>query len=444
MGDDRLFLRVLIASFCRSQRTLLVMVFLARGIREALEEAVQAFPVVVLEGGRAVGKSTLCRLVATSAGWPTMIDVSDPAVADAIRLDPLRYLSDLPGPVIIDEAQLLPEISLWVKRVVDERSGSPSQFLLTGSARLAGQGLGGSDPLAGRSVRLRMLSMTPSEQADRPVPVAASLFDAALATDVIGQDSDEWDVRSSRHGGLPGLPGVLREADHGTWEQAVSSYVDSTIPMGASSSRVDHSRLLRAFRYLAANPAQILNVTRMATELAIQPQTARAYLEALEASFLLFRVEAHRPQEHKVLTAHPRVFCADVGLAAWASRVAGLDPRIDGLLLENQVAHSLVASTWWGHDRIALRHWRDQRALQEVDLLCVHPDGRTVPIEVKLATSVGPGDTKGLLAYARANPDSFVRGWVAYCGTRGVDLTPSGMPPRSIVGIPVSRMLLGR
>ena len=213
--------------------------------------------------------------------------------------------------------------------------------------------------------------------------------------------------------------------------------------MGASSSRVDHARLLRAFRYLAANPAQILNVTRMATELAIQPQTARGYLEALEACFLLFRVEAHRPQEHKVLTAHPRVFCADVGLAARASRVSGPDLRLDGLLLENQVAHALAASSWWGPDRIALRHWRDQRAQQEVDLLCV-PSGRPIrscrgharlvgrarrhrgPAGLLLCQPGLPRPRRGrLLRHPRGRPD------------------PAGMPPRSIVAVPVGRLLLG-
>jgi hypothetical protein len=32
------------------------------------------------------------------------------------------------------------------------------------------------------------------------------------------------------------------------------SYVEATIPLGATTTRVDHGRLLRLFRYLAANP----------------------------------------------------------------------------------------------------------------------------------------------------------------------------------------------
>jgi uncharacterized protein len=101
------------------------MVLLARGIQPAVQQALTAVPVVVLEGGRAVGKSTLCRAMIHQNNWADLIDLSDPGVTDALRLDPLRFLRDLPVPACIDEAQLVPELPLWVKRIVDERKGTP-------------------------------------------------------------------------------------------------------------------------------------------------------------------------------------------------------------------------------------------------------------------------------------------------------------------------------
>ena len=171
--------------------------------------------------------------------------------------------------------------------------------------------------------------------------------------------------------------------------------------------------------------------------------TARAYLEALEDCFLLFRAEAHRPTEHKVLTAHPRIFATDLGLAGWANRAvdSAASGQQLGALLENQVAHALAASCDWGIDRIAVRHWRDQRSKREVDLLLVHPDGRAVPIEIKAARTVGPADTQGLVAFADSNRESFHRGCLAYCGAQTVDLTPAHLPARSIVALPLHEML---
>jgi uncharacterized protein len=417
---------------------------LSRGINDLFERSIDTFPVVVLEGGRAVGKSTLCRSVIARKNWADLIDLSDPGTVEAIALDPLRFLRDLPTPAFIDEAQLLPELPLWVKRVVDDRQGRPGQFVLTGSARLGRHQLGGSDPLAGRVVRLQMWSMTPSEIGGRPFATAHAVFGDDFWTSLTPDaPTPEWDVRDRLVGGLPGLPGVLGPVDINLWNRAMTSYVESVVPLGAASARTDHARLLRVLRYLAANPAQQLNLARAANELGFRAETTRDYVDALDAAFLVFRVEAHRPAEHKVLTAHPRLHPTDIGLSTWAAHVIDSVPAaaLLGSLLESQVAHGLAATLDWSDARVSLRHWRDQRAKREVDLLLVHDDGRCIPIEVKSSISVAPDSTVGIRAFAQSNREAFHRGIVAYCGTRTIDLTPSGFPSRSILAVPISRLL---
>ncbi len=402
-------------------------------------------PVVVLEGGRAVGKSTLCGLLAARNGWSPVVDLTDPQTLAQLRLDHDRFLSGLPGTVVIDEAQLEPELLLAVKRIVDRRGGAPGQFVLTGSARLGRAQLGGSDPLAARAVTYRLWSLTERERTGRTGPLAALLFEDDL---LLASDPDEADgIRSAVgawwRGGLPALPGVLRDADDSTWERGMASYVEAVLPLGADGSRVDLGRLLRSFRYLAANPGQQLVLSRMATELGIKADTARSHLEMLEAAFLLVRAEAHRPSEHKVLTAHPRVFATDTGLAAWALGLGLRDPNPleRGALMENRVAVELAATLDWAPERIVLRHWRDQRSKHEVDLVLVHPDGRHVAIEIKGSTSVGPGDTRGLVAFAVTNRDTFHRALVVYDGQRIVDLTPRSLPTGSILAVPFAALL---
>lgn len=415
---------------------------LKRGIEPAVRSAMAAAPVVVIEGGRAVGKSTTCRVLAASSGWPLPLDLTDPGLIDSIRLNPIRYLAGLPSPTIIDEAQLIPELPIWVKRVIDDRGGRFGQFILTGSARLGRHQLGGTDPLAGRSLRLKMWPLTPGERTGNMAPIAERLFDEAVPAFAgpAPKTGSDW-----QRGGLPGIPGVVSADDAGFWERAIGAYVESVIPLGPSSSRVDQGRLMRAFRYLAANPGQQLNLGRMASDLQIKADTARTYIDALEACFLLFRAEAHRPAEHRVLTAHPRIYAADVGLATWAARMLDrpTSPTEIGSLLENEVAVALSSTCDWGRERILVRHWRDERAKREVDLLLVHPDGRMVPIEVKSAEHVGPAETTGLLAFAESNPNAFHRGYLLYQGNGVVDLSPSDMADGSIVAVPISHLLSG-
>lgn len=183
----------------------------------------------------------------------------------------------------------------------------------------------------------------------------------------------------------------------------------------------------------------MLNVARAASDLHVQANTIRNHLELLEAGFLINRIEAERPAEHRVLSAHPRIVTADTGLATWAARAwsGRLSAALTGSLFETQVAHDLLALSDADNDRVVVRHWRDNRRRVEVDLLLVHPDGRYVPIEVKMASSVNPSDARGLLAFIDAAGARCARAVLIYAGDRVVDLT---QPDHStaIIAVPFS------
>jgi uncharacterized protein len=403
---------------------------LTRVVSSALEASIRSTPVVVLEGGRAVGKSTVCDQLLERNGWAPRIDLSKEDAVAHLRLDPDRFLKSQPTPCILDEAQLEPRLPLWIKAVVDERR-KPAQFLLTGSARLGRSQLGGSDPLVGRAVRLSMWSMTRGELEGGHTDFVDRAFGDGWEPGAVKVSKrDPW------FGGLPGMTGVLTEASSSQWEREVATYVEGVLPLGAGNSRVDLGRLLRTFRYLAANSGQLLNFSRAASELGMQANTVRAHLEILEASFLLFRAEAERPAEHRVVVAHPRVFATDVGLATWAARAwtKPMSAALLGLLTETLVAHDVSALAHAHRDRIMVRHWRDERNQNEIDLLLVHPDGRHVAIEVKASTSAGPEDTKGLRAFAETFPASCTRAILVYEGTMVKDLSAAKGP--SILAVP--------
>ena len=220
----------------------------------------------------------------------------------------------------------------------------------------------------------------------------------------------------------------------------MASYVESVLPLGTAGSRADLGRLLQTFRYFAANSGQILNVARAASELGAQANTVRSHIDMLEACFLLFRVEAERPSEHKVVVSHPRLFATDVGLATWAARAweGPTSATQLGSLTETAVAHDLAAAASASDQRVLLRHWRNARNTYEVDALLVHPDGRLVPVEVKASRSVGPSDAAGLARFAEAEPDRFVRGVLIYEGSKVMSLSSPGSPqilavPRSLL-----------
>ena len=81
---------------------------LARRIFPVVQARMLEAPVVLLEGPRSVGKSTLLRELATAADTP-VTDLDDPATADSVRADSSLFASG-PTPICLDEYQKAPII----------------------------------------------------------------------------------------------------------------------------------------------------------------------------------------------------------------------------------------------------------------------------------------------------------------------------------------------
>jgi len=99
-------------------------------------EALADTRVVVVNGARQVGKSTLAELIVARSPGAHELYLDDQAVRAAAEADPSAFVRH-DGLLMIDEIQRVPELLLAIKREVD-RDTRPGRFLLTGSAQLLG------------------------------------------------------------------------------------------------------------------------------------------------------------------------------------------------------------------------------------------------------------------------------------------------------------------
>jgi hypothetical protein len=106
----------------------------SRHISPLLVEALADTPVVLLNGARQTGKSTLAQSLAISNAF-RYLTLDDRVVLAAARDDPVGFVAGLSGPVILDEIQRAPDIFLPIKAEVD-RDRRPGRFMLTGSANV--------------------------------------------------------------------------------------------------------------------------------------------------------------------------------------------------------------------------------------------------------------------------------------------------------------------
>lgn len=389
------------------------MDWLHRGLRPTLERAWSSSPVVVLQGPRAVGKTTLAGMIKRTG---TIHDLSSAAELRAAETSPRAWVEAmLPGSVI-DESQRLPSLAIDVKRCVDARGGIPGQFLLTGSVRLRSDQLSGSDPLVGRATRLDLLPFTQSELFGTPRDSVASLFDDDPATwNLEPTDQGNMIVRVS-HGGMPFLRSVT---DDSARRRLLQTYVENQFTVELPGSVRDVAGRQRLFRWLCASAGQIRDYKKFADPNELDPKSVRSYVDDLLELFLLTEIKpwhqlADRRESHK-----PRLFPIDPAFASVGlglRRESRFFGSAGGPLLEAFVATELQRLLTWSSVDGAMFHWRkDDR--REVDLIVEdRRSGRLLAIEVKSDREPKGEYFNGIHAFRDAYPKRDIRGIVMHCG----------------------------
>src|ERR1035438_5935087 len=133
----------------------------ARHIMARALEALADTPVVLVNGARQTGKSTLVTQIIAEHHRANYVTLDNLAALSAAQADPAGFLTDLGTPAAIDEVQLAPGLFRAIKEQVDRDRG-PGRYLLTGSADvMLLPTLSAS--LAGRLERVTLWSLSGSE-----------------------------------------------------------------------------------------------------------------------------------------------------------------------------------------------------------------------------------------------------------------------------------------
>jgi len=119
--------------------------WIIRDAERLIREMGKQFPVVFVTGARQVGKTSILTYLFPDFAYLTL---DDPARAAEAENAPHDLLDSLTYPVIIDEAQYVPDLFRHIKLIVD-KTKRKGQFFMTGSQSFSlMQNL--SESLAGR------------------------------------------------------------------------------------------------------------------------------------------------------------------------------------------------------------------------------------------------------------------------------------------------------
>lgn len=397
---------------------------LPRLLRPRVQEALLDTPVVVLNGPRQAGKTTLARSFTSNSFRYLSLD--DPATLLAARQDPAGLLRELDR-VVIDEVQRAPEIMLALKQAVDN-DRRPGRFLLTGSADLRTLP-SVADSLAGRMEVLTLLPFAGCELEGSGGRWLDDVFSGripSLPAGVGNADLGPALVERVLQGGYPEVIARPTQRRRQAWlRQYVQALLSRDVRDIASVEKLE--QLPRLLQALALMSGQLTNINQLAAQVGLDHKTTARYVGIFEQLFLLRRLQPWLGNRLSRLVKSPRLHLLDSGLLAHLQGVgtAQLEQNRSrfGPLLEGFVVSELFKLASWSELQPQLLFYRDKDQ-REVDVVLECPDGQLVGVEVKAKASLQRGDLNGLQRLADRAGDRLRSGVLLYDGLETLPLGP--------------------
>lgn len=411
-----------------------------RRVLEIAQQRMTEAPVVLLQGPRSVGKSTLLRALADQRG-SQVVDFDEPAVRTIAVDDPSLFVVGR-RPVCIDEYQHVPEVLDSIKAQLNF-DGSPGQFIITGSTRFDSLPLA-AQSLTGQLSRIEIHPLSQGEIAESHERLVETLFtdpSELITTNPSTTTRIEYAERITR-GGFP-LAQERTDASRARW-------FDDNITLCLERDLLEIGRvrqpdaLAPLLIRLASQTAQMLNVSQAGAAIGLAASTASEYVKLFESNFLLRRLPAWGKALRTTAASRPKLHINDSGVAARLLRLppdklTGLDAtslQQFGHLLETFViGEALKQASWLEHQPHA-GHWRTHDGA-EVDLVIENGnDGSVVGIEVKASGRVHRGDRRGLRMLRDSLGERFVAGVVFYTGAHCIRYEDDDR----ILALPIDRL----
>lgn len=412
--------------------------FYPRYVGRRLSEALEDSPVVLIQGPRQCGKTTLAQMVCAPRHLTrdedrlprrgpsrhsltaknrdyAYVSFDDDVARAGAEADPMGFVADLPERIILDEVQRVPALFTALKMEVDRRR-VPGRFVLTGSTNVLRVPTI-QDSLAGRLEVVRLHPLAQGEIAGQSPGFLDALFGKGFkiqGTERLGKQVCDRIVAGGYPAALARPPGRRRA----NWYR---NYLDAQTQRDVRDlARISTLEALpRLLALAAAHTAQLLNVSELAAPFQLSRPTIQDYVALLERVFLLERLPPWHSNRLSRLVKTPKLHIGDTGLACALLGVdaaaLAADRTLLGQLLETFVFQELRRQASWHEETFTFFHYRD-RDKMEVDVVIERGTQAVAGIEVKAGATVTQADLRGLRKLKTATGRRFAGGAVVYDG----------------------------
>ena len=337
--------------------------FIERDLAATLLDASQYFPVLCVTGPRQSGKSTLIKHIFNGYRRFTLEDYD---VRSMAQNDPLGFLNQTNGGMIIDEVQRVPELLSYIQGIVDDRP--ERRFVLSGSSNFLLLKTV-SQSLAGRAGVFELLPMSLSE--------AKEAYAEKTLDEII------------YNGCFPAVCAGKNVAKY-LYPAYTKTYIDKDLRQLININNL--SQFHTFLRLCAARIGSIFNASELAGEVGVASNTINAWVSVLEASYIIMRLQPWSENSRKRLTKSPKLYFCDTGLACHLLDIETPEQlsrdKMRGHLFENLIVMEALKQRYNKGKESNIFFFRDAKG-NEIDLL-IREAGELKAIEIKSSQTYAP------------------------------------------------------
>ncbi len=362
-----------------------------RKLETLINDNLRYFPVVTVTGPRQSGKTTLIRSMFSHLPYYSLENPDTRAMAIN---DPVAFLSQHSGGMILDEVQNVPELLSYLQGIVDEHRDR--KYILSGSSQFKLQN-SITQSLAGRTAVLELL------------PLA------------INEVSDIADTNNVDNLMLQGFYPAIYAGDNIPrffYPAYMRTYLERDVRQLLQVK--DLYQFQTFLRLCAGRTGSLFNASELSNEVGVSVNTVRSWLSILQASYIVFMLHPYFDNSRKRLTKTPKLYFYDTGLACYLLGIENetqlSSDRMRGHLFENMVISDMMKRRANAGKSTDLMFYRDSNG-NEIDLLV--PDGQTWEgYEIKSSFTYNSAFEKGFRSLTDQLDARLTRRSVIYCGTQ--------------------------
>lgn len=321
-------------------------------------------PIKVLKGPRQVGKTSLLE----HSGQYTIVQLDDFQTRQRAMEDPHFFLQQFEGPIVLDEATLVPELFLELKRMVDDsksraRKGlksKPLDIWITGS----------NQTLLERSVQESLAGR-------------ASYFDLnTLSIHELGAQAVLSQLMLK--GGWPELYANPNLSVTRYLNDLISTFIERDIVSAAGIER--KAAFTKTTGLFAGRIGQLMNASDIAKNVGVEITTVQSWAAKLEQNAIIRVLQPYFTNLNQRLIKTPKIYFEDVGLASrfqgWTAYQPLFISPLFGHLFENLVLIEICRFFTNNGENPDMYFIRSKEKV-EVDFLVRLPNQKWLAVEVK-------------------------------------------------------------